>query len=145
MKDDGSMYIVSGWSNLSSIYKALDKLDLYTINHIVWKYNFGVATKSKFVSAHYHIFYISKNKKTKVKFNKNAYFSQVDKDISGRSLQYADMEDVWIINKEYQSSGMKNMNKLPSKLVEKIINYSSDKNDMVCDFLWAVLQPLTVH
>jgi site-specific DNA-methyltransferase (adenine-specific) len=44
------------------------------------------------------------------------------------------MEDVWIINKEYQSSGMKNMNKLPSKLVEKIINYSSDKNDMVCDF-----------
>jgi site-specific DNA-methyltransferase (adenine-specific) len=134
MKDDGSMYIVSGWSNLSSIYKALDKLDLYTINHIIWKYNFGVATKSKFVSAHYHIFYISKNKKTKVKFNKNAYFSQVDKDISGRSLQYADMEDVWIINKEYQSSGMKNMNKLPSKLVEKIINYSSDKNDMVCDF-----------
>jgi hypothetical protein len=68
---------------------------------------FSVATKSKFVSAHYHIFYISKNKKTKVKFNKNAYFSQVDKDISGRSLQYADMEDVWIINKEYQSSGMK--------------------------------------
>jgi DNA modification methylase len=42
MKDDGSMYIVSGWSNLSSIYKALDKLDLYTINHIVWKYNFSV-------------------------------------------------------------------------------------------------------
>jgi site-specific DNA-methyltransferase (adenine-specific) len=81
MKDDGSMYIVSGWSNLSSIYKALDKLDLYTINHIVWKYNFSVATKSKFVSAHYHIFYISKNKKTKVKFNKNAYFSQVDKDL----------------------------------------------------------------
>jgi site-specific DNA-methyltransferase (adenine-specific) len=56
MKDDGSMYIVSGY--LSSIYKALDKLDLYTINHIVWKYNFGVATKSKFVSAHYHILYI---------------------------------------------------------------------------------------
>jgi site-specific DNA-methyltransferase (adenine-specific) len=71
MKDDGSMYIVSGWSNLSSIYKALDKLDLYTINHIVWKYNFGVATKSKFVSAHYHIFYISKNKKTK--FNKKMH------------------------------------------------------------------------
>jgi site-specific DNA-methyltransferase (adenine-specific) len=56
MKDDGSMYIVSGWSNLSSIYKALDKLDLYTINHIVWKYNFGVATKSKFVSAHYILY-----------------------------------------------------------------------------------------
>jgi site-specific DNA-methyltransferase (adenine-specific) len=94
---------------------------------------------------HYHIFYISKNKKTKVKFNKNAYFSQVDKDISGRSLQYADMEDVWIINKEYQSSGMKNMNKLPSKLVEKIINYSSDKMIWYVIFLWAVLQLLTVH
>lgn len=134
LKDDGSMYIISGWSNLNSIYKALDKLDLYTINHIIWKYNFGVPTKRKFVTSHYHIFYISKNKKTKVKFNKNSYFSQVDKDISGRSLQYADMEDVWIINKEYQSSGMKNMNKLPNKLVEKMINYSSDKNDIVCDF-----------
>jgi predicted membrane channel-forming protein YqfA (hemolysin III family) len=65
------VYIVSGWSNLSSIYKALDKLDLYTINHIVCIS--VLATKSKFVSAHYHIFYISKNKKTKVKFNKNAY------------------------------------------------------------------------
>jgi hypothetical protein len=55
------------------------------------------------------------------------------------------MEDVWIINKEYQSSGMKNMNKLPSKLVEKIINYSSDKMIWYVIFLWAVLQPLTVH
>jgi site-specific DNA-methyltransferase (adenine-specific) len=95
---------------------------------------------------HIIIYFIyQRNKKTKVKFNKNAYFSQVDKDISGRSLQYADMEDVWIINKEYQSSGMKNMNKLPSKLVEKIINYSSDKNDMVCDFFMGSLQLLTVH
>ncbi len=133
LKDNGSMYIVSGWTNLSSIYKAIEELELYTINHIIWKYNFGVATKSKYVSSHYHIFYLSKSEKTKVKFNNNANYCQIDKDDNGKSLQYADMEDVWYINKEYQR-GIKNMNKLPNKLVEKMINYSSDKEDLVCDF-----------
>lgn len=133
MKKDATMYIISGWSNLHSIYKAIEKLDLVVINHIIWKYNFGVSTKSKWVSSHYHIFYISK-RGAKVKFIKNAYFSQDEKDASGRSLQYADMEDVWVINKEYSKDKQKNMNKLPTKLVEKMINYSSERGDLVCDF-----------
>lgn len=131
LKDNGSMYIISGWTNLHSFYKAIEKLDLHTINHIIWKYNFGVATKKKWVSSHYHIFYLSK-KDANVKFIKNAYYSQKDKE-NNKSLQYSDMEDVWYINKEY-SKDKKNQNKLPSKLIEKMINYSSYKDDLVCDF-----------
>lgn len=133
LKDNGSMYIISGWSNLYSFYKAFDKLELNIINHIIWKYNFGVSTKSKWVTSHYHIFYISKKKKEKLTFNKNAIYSQIDKDDNNRSLQYSDIEDVWVLNKEY-SKDIKNMNKLPCKLIEKIINYSSNKDQLVCDF-----------
>ena len=43
-------------------------------------------------------------------------------------------EDVWVINKEFQPGEIKNVNKLPNKLVEKIIEYSSNEGDFVCDF-----------
>lgn len=134
LKDTGSMYIVSGWSNLSSIYRAIEKLGLYEVNHIIWKYNFGVNTKNKYVSSHYHIFYLVKSEKAKRTFNTNCRYTQVDKDENGRSVLYQDLEDVWMINKEYQPGEIKNVNKLPNKLVEKIIEYSSNEGDTVCDF-----------
>jgi site-specific DNA-methyltransferase (adenine-specific) len=131
LKDNGSMYIVSGWSNLSSFYKAIEKLGLIEINHIIWKYNFGVNTSKKYVSSHYHIFYLSKsNKRT---FNTNCRYTQMDKE-NNKSLLYQDLEDVWIINKEYRPGEIKNINKLPNKLVEKMITYSSNPGDVVCDF-----------
>ncbi len=34
LKEDGSMYIISSWSNLSSFYKAIEKLELIEINHV---------------------------------------------------------------------------------------------------------------
>ena len=132
LKETGSMYIVSGWTNLSAFYKAISKLGLQEINHIIWKYNFGVNTSKKYVSSHYHIFYLSKsNKRT---FNTNSRFTQQDKSEDNKSLLYKDLEDVWNINKEYQPGEIKNVNKLPNKLVEKMIQYSSNKGDIVCDF-----------
>lgn len=44
------------------------------------------------------------------------------------------MEDVWIINKEYHPGKYKNQNKLPEALVEKMVLYSSNEKDIVCDF-----------
>lgn len=131
LKDDGTMYIISGWTNLSSFYKAIEKLELIEINHLIWKYNFGVNTSKKYVSSHYHIFYLSKSDKRT--FNTNCRFTQADKE-NNKSLLYQDLEDVWIMNKEYMPGEIKNVNKLPNKLVEKIIQYSSNYNDTVCDF-----------
>jgi len=132
LKNNGSMYIVSGWSNLSSFYKAIEKLGLIEINHIIWKYNFGVNTSKKYVSSHYHIFYLCKNPSKRV-FNTNCRFTQQDKE-KGKSSLYQDLEDVWIINKEYRPGEIKNVNKLPNKLVEKMIQYSSNTGEIVCDF-----------
>jgi len=134
LKDNGSMYIVSGWTNLADVLNAVNRNNLFVINHIIWKFNFGVFTRKKFVTSHYHILYVKKNKKSKVTFNKSCRFSSEQKDSSGGSLVYQDMEDVWNINKEYHRGVQKNSNKLPESLVAKMIQYSSNEGDVVCDF-----------
>jgi site-specific DNA-methyltransferase (adenine-specific) len=134
LKDNGSLYIFSGWTNLRDVLNAVASLNLYTINHIIWKYNFGVYTKKKYVTSHYHIIYIKKYKNSKVKFNTFCRYGAKDRSESGGSLNYRDREDVFLINREYQPGQQKNENKLPSYLVEKLIEYSSDVGDVVGDF-----------
>jgi site-specific DNA-methyltransferase (adenine-specific) len=133
LDDKGSIYIVSGWSRLRDVLNAIDAVDLHVINHIVWRFNFGLFTKTKFVTSHYHILYLKKDKKTKVTFNTNCRFSGNDRDENGRSLLYRDLEDVWNIKKEYHKGKQKNRNKLPDRLVEKMILYSSNPADIVLD------------
>ena len=60
LKPGGSIYIVSGYTNLNDILNALKKTSLEEINHIIWKYNFGVYTKTKYISSHYHILFYKK-------------------------------------------------------------------------------------
>ena len=53
---------------------------------------------------------------------------------NGDPSQYLDREDVWIIDRKYKPPTMiKNQNELPTKLVEKIIQYSSNTGDKVMD------------
>jgi len=42
-------------------------------------------------------------------------------------------EDVWEIKREYLPGKKKNSTKLPDKLVEKLLLYSSQENDLVFD------------
>ena len=44
------------------------------------------------------------------------------------------MEDVFAINKQNMPGAVKNNNKLPDELVSKMIEYSSNPGDVVCDF-----------
>jgi site-specific DNA-methyltransferase (adenine-specific) len=133
LKPGGSFYIISGYTNLRHILNALSETKLKEVNHIIWKYNFGVYTKQKFVSSHYHILYYIKpgGKKT---FNTYAFYDDNEKTPTGGSLNYLDREDVWVINREYKPNQIKNKNELPESLLKKIILYSSNPNDMVCDF-----------
>lgn len=135
LKKDGSAYIISAWNHLCDIEQAIRDAPeprLSVVNHIIWKYNFGVYTRNKFVNSHYHILRISIRKQTPLFFNL-AYYDETEKDEEGRGLQYKDMEDVWFIKKEYSQGQNKNINKLPNALIEKIIRYSSRYGDLVCD------------
>jgi site-specific DNA-methyltransferase (adenine-specific) len=112
----GSMYIFSGWNRLRDILEGIDEAGLTTINHLIWKYQFGVFTKKKYVTSHYHILFVVKDPK-QYTFNKIDHYP----------------EDVWVINREYWKGRMKTPTKLPSELVKKIISYSSNPGDLVLD------------
>ncbi|MGB9702162.1 MAG: DNA-methyltransferase [Candidatus Kapaibacteriota bacterium] len=133
LRPGGSIYIVSGYTNLIHILNALKATCLKEINHIIWKYNFGVYTKNKYISSHYHILYYVKPG-GKPTFNTFARYGDSDKDENNRSLNYQDREDVWLINREFKPNQIKNKNELPRELLIKMIQYSSNPGDLVCDF-----------
>lgn len=132
LKDSGSMYVFSGWNNLKDILNALDDVGFITVNHLIWKYQFGVVTKTKYVTSHYHCLYVCKNEK-KRRFYPFSRFSRKQKTPDGRSMHYKDKEDVWNINREYWTGDKKTPTKLPAELLRKILLYSSKKGDVVFD------------
>lgn len=132
LKTSGSMYVFSGWNNLKDILVTLDEIGFITVNHIIWKYQFGVVTKRKFVTSHYHCLYVCKDDE-KRKFFPYARFGKESENELGRSLHYKDKEDVWVIKREYWHGVQKTPTKLPAELVKKILQYSSEEGDAVLD------------
>ena len=132
LKKSGSMYVFSGWNNLKDILTALDVNGFTTINHIIWKYQFGVVTAKKFVTSHYHCLFVCKNDKMR-KFFPYSRFKKNAKTSDGKSLHYQDKEDVWIIKREYWTGDDKTPTKLPAEIIKKILQYSSEKNDLILD------------
>ena len=132
LKDSGSMYVFSGWNNLKDVLRALDDTGFTTVNHIVWKYQFGVVTRRKFVTSHYVCIYVCRND-SKRRFYPFSRFGKDDRSDSGRSLHYQDKEDVWEIKREYWTGRQKTPTKLPREIIEKILQYSSIEGDIVLD------------
>jgi len=132
LKESGSMYVFSSWNNLKDILNALDEIGFITVNHIIWKYQFGVVTKKKYITSHYHCLYVCKNEE-KRKFFPYSRYGKEEKDCNGGSLSYKDREDVWIIQREYWTGDLKTPTKLPAELIKKILQYSSEEGDVILD------------
>lgn len=132
LNDSGSMFVFSGWNNLKDILNALDEIGFTTVNHIIWKYQFGVVCKRKFVTSHYHCLFVCKDD-AKRKFFNSARFEKGDRAETGGSLRYRDLEDVWYIKREYWHGDKKTPTKLPAELIEKILMYASEEGDIVLD------------
>ena len=132
LKLGGTMYVISGWTHFREVLKAIASTNLRVINHIVWRYNFGVYTTKKYVSSHYYIVFCQKLGKTPT-FNT---FSRVD-ELSGNDKDtkksYRDRISVFNINRENKLGQVKYQNTLPTALVKKLIQYSSNKGDIVFD------------
>ena len=116
LKDDGGVWIFSGWTNLVDILNSLRDNNLKLINHIIWKYQFGVFTRRKFVTSHYHILFAVKNEK-------NYFFNKIE--------HYP--EDVWYFKREYDRGIKKNATKLPIDLVLRCIDFGSKPGDVIMD------------
>ena len=116
LKTEGVTWIFSGWTNLRSVLEAIEKSGLHLVNHIIWKYQFGVFTKRKFVSSHYHLLFLVKDLK-KYYFNKIEHYPL----------------DIWEINRTYKKGERKNGTKLPTELVMRCIDFSTRPGALVLD------------
>ncbi|KAF5067386.1 DNA methylase [anaerobic digester metagenome] len=133
LRPGGALFVISGYTHLYEVLGALRASPLIEMNHIVWKYPFGVFTRKKFVSSHYHVLYWARPGGIRT-FNLECRFGLGERDMGGGSLNYQDREDVWTIAREYKPGRAKNRNELPQTLLEKIIQYASNEGDLVSDF-----------
>lgn len=132
LKPTGSLYIFSGWNYLKDLLIALDDLDFNLVNHLIWKYQFGVVTTRKYVTSHYHVLFVSLDEKQR-KFFPYARYAKDTQHPDGGSAHYKDKEDVWNIPREYWTGDLKTPTKLPAELIRKILAYSSEPGDLVLD------------
>jgi site-specific DNA-methyltransferase (adenine-specific) len=109
-----------------------DAIGFNTVNHVIWKYQFGVVCSRKFVTSHYHCLYLCKDD-AKRKFFNSVRFSADERRESGGSRRYQDLEDVWMIKREYWHGDKKTPTKLPADLIQKILQYTSEEGDVVLD------------
>lgn len=132
LKKSGALFVFSGWNNLKDLLVAADALGFITVNHLIWKYQFGVVCKHRFVTSHYHCLYLCKHER-KRKFFHNARHGPDEKTLRGGSKRYRDLEDVWEIPREYWHGDVKTPTKLPAELIRKILAYTSEPGDIVLD------------
>lgn len=128
LRPGGSVYIVSGYTNLHHILNGLHQTKLTEVNHLIARYSFGVSTKKKFVSSHYHILFWQKPSKGKSQrtFNTNIFYSD-QKD------SYHDRLSVQELPRDYKPGKIKNKNQLSEKFISKFLLYSSNRGDTVLD------------
>jgi len=116
LKPNGSMWLVSGWNNLRWVLNAVEDAGFIQLNHCIWKYQFGVFTRRRFVTSHYHLLLLVKDEDNYT-FNKPEHYP----------------EDVWFIKRPYHHGEETAGNELPDELVEKCIRTSSNPGDLVVD------------
>lgn len=116
MKNDATAYVFSGWTNLDYVLIAARMSGLTLLNQIIWKYQFGVFTRTKFVTSHYNILVLVKNPQ-------EYYFHKIE--------HYP--LDVWEIPRKYRRGEEKNGTTLPKEVVQKCIDFSSKPGDLVFD------------
>lgn len=116
MKNHATAYVFSGWNHLEDVLRAARLSGLTLLNHLIWKYQFGVYTKKKFVTSHYHILMLVKDI-DQYYFNKIEHYPQ----------------DVWDVKRKYKKGEPKNATTLPIEVIKKCIDFSSRPGDLIFD------------
>jgi site-specific DNA-methyltransferase (adenine-specific) len=128
LRPGGSIYIVSGYTNLHHILNALHQTGLQEVNHIIAKYSFGVSTKNKWVSSHYHVLFWQKPNQGQKKRTFNSNWKYTDQKDS-----YHDRLSVQDMPRDYKPGEIKNKNQLSEDFIAKFVMYSSNRGDTVLD------------
>ena len=127
LKEKGSIYVYLAWNKVFDVLKAIDDLDLFVRNHLIWRKTFGIYCSIRWTTAHYHLLHIVKAESI------DPTFVKVYKKHPKKRGLYHYPEDVLEHNTEYHHKTMKVGTKLPSKQVELLIRTSSHRGDTVLD------------
>ncbi len=144
----GSMYVVSGWTNLVHILSTIDTSPFHLLNHIVWRYTWGVYTKRRFVTSHYHVLLLVKDPKAYTfnrleKYQEDVWDETPDEGDEGDDDPCQEGEerweegDVWFFpdyNRGNDPDRIKGHPcQLPVRLLRKMVLTSSNEGDLVGD------------
>ncbi|MGD0976883.1 MAG: site-specific DNA-methyltransferase [Minisyncoccia bacterium] len=152
LKDTGSIYVHLDWHASHYVKMEMDKIFGYDNfrNEIIWRYRTGNISKKQFQRKHDAILLYSKSQDWKYNIQMlKEYYVQVfgpDKKISFKSageqedkygkFRMSQVDDVWDISAVF-TLGKEHIGyptQKPEALLERIINASSDKGDVVADF-----------
>lgn len=53
LKENGIFVLMSSWNHVSAIEIEANRIGFVTLNHLIWRYEFGVFTRSKLTTSHY--------------------------------------------------------------------------------------------
>ena len=139
LKDDGSMWVISGQEYGAHIDIAMQDAGLTMRSRVTWHETFGVQCSNKFARTSRPIFHAVKNPK-RFTFNREAVTVP-----SARQTKYNDrraapggkiMGDVWTISRvcgTFRERVKGVPTQLPEELVRRIIGVSSNPEDSILD------------
>jgi site-specific DNA-methyltransferase (adenine-specific) len=130
LKPTGSLYLVSGWTRLREILNAVHESKLHLVNHCIWTFSWGVYARKRYVTSHYHVLFLTKDKN---EYTFKPQFVNPETKRKGNPYEL----DVWTWP-EYNRGNDPNRIKghpcqLPVKMMEKMLSISTNERDWIGD------------
>nr|MDO8086210.1 site-specific DNA-methyltransferase [Candidatus Sigynarchaeum springense] len=127
---NGAMYVISGWTRIGEILNAVKRTQFHLINHIIWHFGWGVFARKRYVTSHYHILFLVKDK------NDYCFVPQFSNPNTKRKGEKYE-EDVWYWPEYNRGNDPDRVYGHPCQIaldvLEKIVLISSKPGDWVGD------------
>lgn len=137
LKNNGSIYIAINDEHAAELVLILKKLGLQMRNWLIWHYTFGQAQRKKFSRAHTHILYFTKS--NDFTFNPEEIRIKSVRQLIGDKRANPEgkiPDDVWTVSRiagTFKERIKDFPCQMPEKILETIVNASSNKGDIVLD------------
>ena len=148
MRDDGLFFLHVDWHAVHYMRLLMDEIfgeDRF-INEIIWQYKSGGSSKSRFARKHDNILMYSKTAKYRFFIQKEKSYNRGFKPYRFKGVEefqddvgwytMVNMKDVWSIDMVGRTSAERTgyATQKPEKLMERIIECSTQEGDLVADF-----------
>jgi len=123
LRENGIFIIMSSWNHVSAIEMKANEIGFTTLNHLIWRYEFGVFTIHRFTTSHYTFLILLKGDPSKNAWTFNKKKPQ-EEDVEREIKLFLDEMD--------PDERKINLQKIATKIEE--IFYTKRKNYIASDF-----------